>query len=496
MDSHILTIDDQPCISPRELARAAARQGWPADFWGRANSITIPIGFEPGEAWLLVPRSSWNLLTPDNLHDLKWTFKRGAASFDLEADDWVLCDARVVGIDGDEKAPYLLQLRDSRQLLKWGQAIDKAFNVTLPCPAGTEIDGKLYLPGTINGAAAWTWQEMLDDLWSDLPAALAGTAPTLPWTPSHLPDSWRFHGISAWDAIRMVFDACQSTIKPGIAGQWLAVDPGTAQAFDWDQAPLPDRLLRDEKPYTLTRALRPESIRVSFPARMEAMCCENWLHRHHEQPIFLSDPWSTLFANTQADTEQIVRYDLVADICGDTVENEIELDTAAEEIADRLIERMTVCVELLKVHAGICQEPVLGSEIHEIIYADYGDDHTSGGCTTTSRGSASWGFPRQAVTQPIRELPLEIVELCAAGENPSPNKPFDLKKGCWDKATNKFCYDDAPTVKGIDHRHGMEYPGDGARGLFMRMCSDTTTDGSIYVLISWDCESSGACTTC
>jgi hypothetical protein len=493
MDHHILTIDDQPCISPREVAAGSIRQGFPADFWGRANSISLSIGFEPGEAWLLVPRSSWNLITPDNLHDLTWSYFRAGVQYDLELSDWVLCDARLVGIDGDDKAPYLCQLRDVRQLLKMGGTVDVAYNVSVPCPAGTEVDGRRYLSGTLNSGAVWTWQQMLDDLWAELPGVLAGTAPTLPWTPPHSPDSWRFHGVPAWEAIRQVFDACQATVKLGNAGGFTAVDLGTAQSFNWSQAPLPDRILRDEEPYTLSRAMRPASFRVSLPARMKPHCCEDWINRHNEQPIWLSDPIATGFTNAQADTEQVVRYDLVAELCGDTVTDELDLKTSAEDIAGRLVDRMTVCTELLKVHAGICQEPALGSEIHEILYADYGDVN---GCTTTSKGIAAWGFPRQAVTQPIRDLPLEIVELCCVGDHPGPDEKFDLKKGCWDPATDRFCYDDAVTVKGIDHRHGMVYPGDGARGLFMRMCSDTTDDGSIYVLLTWDCESSGACPLC
>jgi len=67
------------------------------------------------------------------------------------------------------------------------------------------VNSRHWLADTLNSGALWSWQEMLADVWADLPAT-AETVPILPWTPAHAPDSWRFQGISAWEAVRLIFD--------------------------------------------------------------------------------------------------------------------------------------------------------------------------------------------------------------------------------------------------------------------------------------------------
>ncbi len=183
MDWHHLKIDGENILSPRELADAANEQGFPADFWGRANSIRLPIGFEPGTAYVVVPRATMDAIDVDALHYLIWQMSRdGGSPYASTFYNWTICDARIQGIDGDEKAAYLLTLRDARQLLKHAKLINQGYNVSVPTPCGSDVGSggyascdKRYLAETLNGGVPWTWQGMLADLWDRLPYILSGT---------------------------------------------------------------------------------------------------------------------------------------------------------------------------------------------------------------------------------------------------------------------------------------------------------------------------------
>jgi len=80
----------------------------------------------------------------------------------------------------------------------------------------------------------------------------------------------------------------------------------------------------------------------------------------------------------------------------------------------------------------------------------------------------------------------QLVELCAQ-EDAERNVVYDCLKGTWDPDLGLWCYDDAPTVKAIDHREGMpNYAEEGWKGLYQEMPS--TEYGLIYVLVTLDCS--------
>ena len=79
---------------------------------------------------------------------------------------------------------------------------------------------------------------------------------------------------------------------------------------------------------------------------------------------------------------------------------------------------------------------------------------------------------------------VKLVELCAQ-EIASRNTPYDCLLGTWNPALDVYCYDDAPTVKAIDHRKGPPHAEVGWKGLYQPEKSDTY--GTIYVNVSLDC---------
>lgn len=80
---------------------------------------------------------------------------------------------------------------------------------------------------------------------------------------------------------------------------------------------------------------------------------------------------------------------------------------------------------------------------------------------------------------------LQLVELCAQ-EDASRNAAYDCLLGTWGEDSDGWCYDDAITVKAIDHRMGAPFAEVGWKGLYQAMPS--TEHGTIYVCVSLDCE--------
>jgi len=89
----------------------------------------------------------------------------------------------------------------------------------------------------------------------------------------------------------------------------------------------------------------------------------------------------------------------------------------------------------------------------------------------------------------VRRTPSsELVELCAQG-TATRNIVYEALLGTWDPAESKYCYDDAPTVKAIDHRYGMPLAETGSKGLYQAMPSSVEGhNGTLYVCVSLDCE--------
>ena len=405
MDYHIPKIDGLPCISPRELADAAAAQGWPADFWGKANSIIVPIGFEPGIGYLLVDRETYKRLSVNQLHTLEWDYYRDGNGLTKTFQKWTICAAKIQGIDGDEKAPYLLTLRDYRQILKSCAVINEAFNVLSPGACYCTDPNGAYLSSTLKGGKTlWTWQQILADLWLHLPSA--GTCPTLPWVPQHSPHNWRFHGIQAWDAIRMICEACQTTLMPtGNGATFAAVNFATRQSDAWLTS-LRTRIMRDGKPQTPCQCTMPAKLAITFPV-IQAGCQEEQ-YAGEAMPVYEATPRSTGLSCAQANSMQAIRYDLPAVLSNGKYLNQAALEAAAAAIVTRAGLRMAYANPLDVVHSGICPEVTLGQRVHQIVYRDYGDGDNTGtpaGCITESRGIVEWALPTEAWTRPVKEKP-------------------------------------------------------------------------------------------
>ncbi|MGH9932386.1 MAG: hypothetical protein ACREA9_24550 [Pyrinomonadaceae bacterium] len=379
------TAASKRCLDPWPLKQACDKHGLPDGFWGLASSIHCPVGMEPGSAWFIVSRVDGNAIDGNALQSLTWTDGTTTTTFQ----NYVLHRATLVGLDGDGNAPYLLEFRDKRQILKMA-TVDKEYNVRRTTRIYDTATTDLYYTDSRNAGSDWTWQTMFADLWELLPSAIRGTTPTLAtsgYVPTNEPENFRFHG-SAWEAISEVLAATHNVLclNP-IADTFTVQRIGSTQSgLTAAQLVLSSagRLLMDDTPLAdLNLSVSPATVRFFFLKRMET-----------EQDLFeseaggvLVDPYHTIDKTTsitgaQAGTVLPVRTRYVAEVDADgsTINNSATLDTLAGELRDKIVDSLNKGTESGSfTYGGIATTVLPGSEIHDVIWRDYGDD---AGCVT------------------------------------------------------------------------------------------------------------------
>lgn len=156
--------------------------------FSRANSFTCSLGGAPGRGWLLMLRADLDRLQvgsgQDEYRALSIALSSGTAITLPKILLTGQMEAVHPGADGDQNTLYVVEIAD-RRWLEWerGERVHKAYN----CRA--DADGE-YLSATLNSGTAWTWAQLLSDLW---PSGL-GTVPTLPFTPHGTPGAFIYAG--------------------------------------------------------------------------------------------------------------------------------------------------------------------------------------------------------------------------------------------------------------------------------------------------------------
>lgn len=417
MTNRYCKIDGLDCIDPGKAYEYNHANGGPLDFWGLANSISIEIGKEPGVAWLLVPRATYTAVeaAKNSTHTISWIDGTTTTTFA----NLVLANATCMGIDGDSKAPYLLELRDVRQRLLNAGGVTKRYNESDAMPKGTysALGDTLrrYRSSTLNAGAIWTWQAMFADLWGFLPAA-AGGVPTLPYTLPHNPEAWRFQGESAWDAVHMVLNALQSAIVCNpYTGVLSVVALGTAQSgWSAQEASLSTNRLIDWNPANdLGKSRKPATVRVLFRGRKRTPNTVEQLDQAWEAWT----PVDTATGITGAEAGRIVSVnsDLFSERDeNDAVLNQAALDATAASLANRIANRYTISGEHERIECPgiVTWTAPLGEEVHRLVYRDFGDDD---GTRTEIWGLTHWGDATHATTHRRKESTrLAIVRLSEA----------------------------------------------------------------------------------
>lgn len=312
------TFGGQSLVDPQSLLEDCLAKGLPTANWqGRATVAICPTGRKPGTATFLMLRSRLARLNLTTDQDLCLSdFQK---SVTLKRYSILKAEAAVPGLAGDPATPYLVVAVDKRYHLD-RSPFSKAYNVY-------DSSGVL-ITSTKNAGVAWTWATMFADLWAQLPSAIAGTAPTLPFTPNNQPESWQFWGsASAWQALNDVLDRlCCVLVYDPTADKFTIERQGTADpagaAFE---ASTVGHYLWDGQPFTAARTAQPAAVNVRF--------------RRNPAPAAGSDPFYTVTvaltatAGTIAGTTVLISDDLMAQAATGTPSNSAALATRAAERA-------------------------------------------------------------------------------------------------------------------------------------------------------------------
>ncbi|MEI7673020.1 MAG: hypothetical protein WCK00_12995, partial [Deltaproteobacteria bacterium] len=74
---HVPKINGLPILDPKALAEGCVQSNLPVEFWLKANSITNPIGMEPGVAFFVVSASTLDALDKNGQHSITWEYNNG-----------------------------------------------------------------------------------------------------------------------------------------------------------------------------------------------------------------------------------------------------------------------------------------------------------------------------------------------------------------------------------------------------------------------------------
>lgn len=304
------SLNGLPVLDPVDLSTWAAKNKVSDEPWrAKANSLTVTRGRDPSVGHFLV---SWetlhSLLGAPGSNDpveIELVVKGKTEADSLFAGANTLRYGRmyvhraeaVLPAWGAKDSPYLIELRDAREVAKLS-CLNEDFN--LPLPNGLDgLQGHgFYVESTKHSGSStdpgstpkWTSEAMADYIWSKLPSVI-GPKPTkshgrdfqkLETWSSPVPVGWRFRGWSAWEAYNRLMDSLGHVLAPkgfekspdgtlSWSGQWLLISELMARS-DWDEAfqeakDAADKVLTDTAHSTTLTATRlPSEIKVIFPA--------------------------------------------------------------------------------------------------------------------------------------------------------------------------------------------------------------------------------------
>lgn len=260
------TIESRRPLHPSVIAATAQKAGWPMSWYGLVNGLSCPRGRAYGEAHFLLSDEDLEGVG-DGPVDIKCEHEDGAT-------EWVgYYRIRSEAVTKQATPAHWVVFGDRRWKLEQTAAENKRYNLR---KSSTE-----FVDATTNGGTAYTWQEVIEDLWALLPG-IAGTCPTAPGS-SGTPENLQFDGISAWRAINQVLTAigAAAVLNP-FDGTFSFVSLSTATTRETVKG----RLLWDFDAAELDQAL-PATAKVLFPALPGEATAEPYSPWH--QPPFLHD---------------------------------------------------------------------------------------------------------------------------------------------------------------------------------------------------------------
>ena len=212
-----ITINNLPCLDPLVLRDEFLRVDPPLpvdNWWGKPNSFRCPLGPESGKSYVLMQKRDALKLKDKEPNVWDAVISDGEEKVTLKGLYLVNALCLAPGWEDEPTAPYLCEFADQRHTLPWLEC-DKGYNL--------RDDDGAYLTASLNAGTAWTWAQMIENLWD---ACVTGQEyPGLPFVPEGTPEGFAYWSTSAWKALNHALTRLACAIKvsltlalPGGAG--------------------------------------------------------------------------------------------------------------------------------------------------------------------------------------------------------------------------------------------------------------------------------------
>ncbi len=344
--TRIWKINGKKPLSIPPIAETAQQAGWPMDWYGLANSVSCPRGKMWGEAHFLVSTATLDGLSLDSPVSITAEHEDG----ETEWQAYYCIRTEAITQDPDTPAHWIT-LADRRWFFSKASACNKRYNLR-NSPTG-------YITSTTNGGTAYTWEEILEDLWDELPTP--GTAPTLPITPGSTPENLIFEGVNAWEAINQVLTAigcsvCYDPFEDSFSYVELkATQSGLSSLIDAND----NRILWEYGPTDLPKSHYPANVVVTFTKLPDGLDAP-FASPPETETVSLGQP---SFSDTNWPIHDTMFW---------FDDNSAQRATRASEIKDALIGLLKPMAEPMgRVYAGVV-EFTIGSDLTEIVWTSDG----------------------------------------------------------------------------------------------------------------------------
>jgi hypothetical protein len=371
-------------ILPETCREFAAQMALPFFGDNKANGFWSQVGFDPGYGYLLLRKADIDKIdfTSSN-HSL--TFTTGKSTVSISS----LCAVHataVFAVNADKANNlYLLYLEDLRRFGPWG-SINRAFNV--PTQRWTKSLPVDFYAGTLNGGVEWTWTQIVDEVWADVPSVLGALNKAAASFPSASPSNLAFHGISPWDALKRICELTGHIFVLTRSGEAKLIASSDADATN-------EALFTANVNRCLIPTREEWSTGVSLPATVRVFFqSHNLAFQNSSDPLTVTeldyyksadDPdtpvtWRDVATNTitadptVAGTIYPARSGLIARYDYDgSAENAAALTAEAASVAAKIINGLKRSAKPRHdlFHGPIAFEP--GSTVHNIAWYDFGD---------------------------------------------------------------------------------------------------------------------------
>lgn len=273
-----ITFGGKACIDTVSALESCQRLRLPVDWYNneatRPNSFINPRGVMAGRGFLLLDRASLDDLDVNVTHDLVMSLDTSESLGAIAGQSWSIThktlhivDSLCItpGLRADPKSCYLVEVADRRRIAQQ-VPINASYNHRQRAPLTDD-----YYSGSLNGGSAWTWSEMVEDVWDTV--GLLGSYPGLPFTPDGTPENFLFWGMYALDALGMVLARIACTLKLDTQADTFSIVQLCDADLETDtEATLTTRdklRILDDDRVTPDYGRFPESVSVFFPVRGE-----------------------------------------------------------------------------------------------------------------------------------------------------------------------------------------------------------------------------------